>query len=118
MAGALKTLPSSLTAVGVIIITTIFNFFIASGSGKAAVLMPILAPLAQLLDISPNIMILGYQYGDGMTMMFWPTAGFFIAALTVSKVPWLIWAKFSWIIFISIGLLGAGLIFLAKWYAY
>lgn len=118
LAEALKTLPASLTAVGVILITTIFNFFIASGSGKAAVLMPILAPLAQLLNISPNIMILGYQYGDGMTMMFWPTAGFFIAALTVSKVPWMTWAKFSWSIFVLIGLLGAGLVFLAKWYGY
>ncbi|HCS2231409.1 YfcC family protein [Enterobacter hormaechei] len=118
LAEGLKTLPPSMTAVGVIIITTIFNFFIASGSGKAAVLMPILAPLAQILNISPNIMILGYQYGDGMTMMFWPTAGFFIAALTVSKVPWITWARFTWPIFSLIGLLGAGLIFLARWYGY
>lgn len=118
LADSLRTLPPSMTAVGVIVITTIFNFFIASGSGKAAVLMPILAPLAQLLNISPNVMILGYQYGDGMTMMFWPTAGFFIAALTVSRVPWIVWAKFSWFIFLLIGLLGVGLIFLAGWYGY
>lgn len=114
----LKFLPASLTAIGVIFITTIFNFFISSGSGKAAVLMPILAPLAQLLDISPNIMILAYQYGDGMTLYFWPTSGFFIAALTVSRVPWSVWAKFSWPIFVMLGGLGAVLILLAKPYGY
>ncbi|MEB6636318.1 AbgT family transporter [Acinetobacter baumannii] len=114
----LKFLPTSLTAIGVIVITTIFNFFISSGSGKAAVLMPILAPLAQLLDISPNIMILAYQYGDGMTMFFWPTSGFFMAALIVSRVPWSVWAKFSWPIFLMVGVLGAILILVAKPYGY
>lgn len=118
LAGALQSLPASAAAIGVIVATTIFNIFISSGSGKAAVLMPILAPLAQLLHMSPNIMILGYQYGDGMTMFFWPTSGFFMAALLVSGIPWTVWARATWRIFLMFGVLGSLLTIAASHYGY
>jgi uncharacterized ion transporter superfamily protein YfcC len=118
LAGALKSLPASAAATGVIVVTAIFNIFISSGSGKAAVLMPILAPLAQLLHISPNILILGYQYGDGMTMFFWPTSGFFMAALMVSGVSWTVWAQATWRIFLMFGILGSLLTIAATSYGY
>jgi uncharacterized ion transporter superfamily protein YfcC len=118
LASVVVGIPTSLTATGMMAMTTVFNFVISSGSGKAMILMPIMAPLAELIKLSPNVAILAYQYGDGMTMMFWPTSGFFMAALAVSKTPWLVWAKFTWKIFLLIGLVGVALIFGAQLYGY
>ncbi|GLO51371.1 C4-dicarboxylate ABC transporter [Pseudomonas putida] len=118
LASVVVDIPSSLTATGILGMTTLFNFVISSGSGKAMILMPIIAPLAEFIELSPNVAILAYQYGDGMTMMFWPTSGFFMAALAVSRTPWLVWAKFSWKIFLMMGVLGSVLIYCAQLYGY
>ena len=73
----------------------IFNFFVISGSGKAVIMMPILGPLGQLLNINQQVMVLVYQYGDGFTNYLWPTSGGLIAGLSMCKVEWQDWVKFS-----------------------
>lgn len=92
----LANLPGEVTGVGILIMTTIFNFIVSSGSGKAVILMPILSPLADVVHISKNAAILAYQYGDGATMTLWPTSGYFMACLAVAGVSWTKWVKFYW----------------------
>ncbi|MBR5315640.1 MAG: YfcC family protein [Firmicutes bacterium] len=70
----LSLLPSWLAAVFMLLIQTVLNFFIPSGSGQAAVSMPIMAPTADLLGIPRDIAVLAYQFGDGMSNIVWPTA--------------------------------------------
>lgn len=94
MAGLLSSLPSQLTIIGILLIVTILNFFVSSGSGKAVMLFPILSPLADLCGITRQTTVLAYQFGDGFTNMFWPTNGVQGACLGIVGIPWNKWAKF------------------------
>ena len=70
----LSHLPVWLCAVAMLIMQTVLNFFIPSGSGQAAVSMPIMAPMADLLGITRDTAVLAYQFGDGLSNIVWPTA--------------------------------------------
>ncbi|WP_338357967.1 YfcC family protein [Yeosuana marina] len=71
------------------------NFFIPSGSGQAALTMPIMAPLSDLLGISRQLAVLAFQFGDGLSNMIVPTSGVTMGALSIAKIPYNIW--FKWI---------------------
>lgn len=93
----------------------VFNFFVISGSGKAVILMPILGPLGQLVNINQQIMVLLYNYGDGFTNYIWPTSGGLMAGLSLSNVEWQEWAKFSWKLFSLLSLIAFGFIVFAHY---
>ena len=76
----LQHLPLWITAAAMLVFQTILNFFIPSGSGQAAVSMPIMAPLADLLGITRQTAVLAYQFGDGLSNSYWPTADIVIMA--------------------------------------
>ena len=61
----LNNLPGWLTAEMMLVVQNILNFFIPSGSGLAAAIMPIMVPLADLTDVNRQIAVLAYQFGDG-----------------------------------------------------
>ena len=69
------------------------NFIVPSGSGQAAVSMPILAPLGDLLDITRQTNVLAYQLGNGFTNIFTPTQGYFMAGLGILRIPWATWVR-------------------------
>lgn len=72
------------------------NFFISSGSGQAALTMPILAPLGDLVGISRQLTVLIFQLGDGFSNAMFPTSGVLIACLGVAGIPYAKWLK--WIL--------------------
>ena len=72
----------------------VFNFFVASGSGQAAITMPLMAPLADLVGVSRQVAVLAFQLGDGLTNIIIPTSASLIGCLGVARVDWLVWAKF------------------------
>ena len=74
MASFLQTLPRELAAIGMVVVQNLINFFIPSGSGQAAVAMPIMTPLADAVGLNRQIAVLAYQFGDGFSNMFWPTS--------------------------------------------
>jgi uncharacterized ion transporter superfamily protein YfcC len=74
LSGLIQNLPHSVSAVGMLIVQNLVNFFIPSGSGQAVVMMPIMAPLSDLIGVSREIAVTAYQFGDGFSNMFWPTA--------------------------------------------
>ncbi|MBO5994054.1 MAG: YfcC family protein [Firmicutes bacterium] len=76
----LQHLPAGITAGAMLIFQTILNFFVPSGSGQAAVSMPIMAPLADLLGVTRQTAVLAYQFGDGLSNSYWPTADIVIMA--------------------------------------
>lgn len=76
-------------------IQMVINFFIHSGSGQAALTMPIMAPLADLVGISRQTAVLAFQFGEFTTSMI-PTSGITVGVLALAKIPWTTWAK--WII--------------------
>ncbi len=70
------------------------NFFIPSGSTKAALTMPIMAPLSDLSGISRQTAVLIYQFGDGFTNMIIPTSGVTVGTLAMAGIPFEKW--FRW----------------------
>ena len=72
---------------------TFLNFFVPSGSGQAALTMPIMAPLSDLLGLSRQTAVLAFQFGDGLSNMIIPTSGVTMGILAVAKVPYNVWIK-------------------------
>lgn len=94
----LSAFPGWLVGVAMLIMQTILNFFIPSGSGQAATSMPIMAPLADLLGVNRDVAVLAYQFGDGLSNIVWPTAyAAIMAGLAGVKVEK--WWKFMFPLF-------------------
>lgn len=107
MAGAVQGLPAEVTVVGIYGVQVALSYLVPSGSGQAALSLPILAPLADLVGVTRQTSVLAYQFGDGFSNIFTPTSGYFMAALALVKVPWTKWARFMWPL--QLLWLGAGL---------
>ena len=75
---------------------SVFNFFVTSGSGQAALTMPLLAPLSDLAGISRQVAVLAFQLGDGFTNIVVPTSASLMATLGVCRIDWGAWIKFAW----------------------
>lgn len=90
----LSHLSSSLAAVGMFIANAFINIFINSGSGQTAVMMPIMAPLADVIGVTRQMAVLTLQFGDGFTNLFAPTSVNLMACLALAKVDLKSWYKF------------------------
>ncbi|WP_330566216.1 YfcC family protein [Romboutsia sp. Marseille-P6047] len=86
-------LPPMIAAYIMYPIQMFINFFVSSGSGQAALTMPILAPLGDLVGISRQLTVLIYQLGDGFSNTLFPTSGILIACLGLAGVPYGKWLK-------------------------
>lgn len=93
MAVTIQGWSSSLSAVGIYAMQNLLNFIVPSGSGQAAVSLPILAPLGDLVGVTRQTNVLAYQLGNGLTNVFVPTQGYFMAALGILKIPWTVWVR-------------------------
>lgn len=79
-----------------LVVQTLINFFVPSGSGQAALTMPIMAPLSDLVGVSRQTAVLAFQFGDGFTNLIIPTSAVTMGVLTLAEIPWEKWAK--WIL--------------------
>jgi uncharacterized ion transporter superfamily protein YfcC len=96
-------LPAILSVQFMLIIQSCLNFFVPSGSGQAALTIPILSPLSDLIGITRQTTVLAFQFGDGFSNMIIPTSGVLMGALGFAKIDWGTWAK--WMIKMQIVLL-------------
>jgi uncharacterized ion transporter superfamily protein YfcC len=87
------------------------NFFIPSGSGQAAVTMPVMAPLSDLLGITRQTAVLAYQFGDGLFNFIIPTSGITMGILSIAGISYELWLK--WIMKMFIVLVLVAMVFLA-----
>lgn len=90
----LLKLSSSISAIFMFLINSIFNLFVPSGSGQATVVMPLMAPMADILGLTRQVSVLAYKYGDGLSNMIFPTSAGLMASLALAKVPYNKWLKF------------------------
>jgi uncharacterized ion transporter superfamily protein YfcC len=88
------------------VIQTIINLVLPSGSAKAAITMPIMAPFSDLIGISRQATVMAYQFGDGFTNMITPTSGVLIGVLGVARIPYQKWFKWVWPLIVILFLLG------------
>ncbi len=102
---------SQITSIGIMyVIQNIINILIPSGSAKAAITMPIMAPFSDLIGLSRQATVMAFQFGDGFTNMITPTSGVLMGVLGVAKIPYDKWVK--WITPLMIILLILGFLLL------
>jgi len=87
-------------------IQTIINIIIPSGSAKAALTMPIMAPFSDLINISRQATVMAFQFGDGFTNMITPTSGVLIGVIGVAKIPYEKWVRWVWPLILIMMILG------------
>jgi len=78
------------------LIQNVINIIIPSGSAKAALTMPIMAPFSDVIGVSRQATVMAYQFGDGFTNLITPTSGVLIGVLGVAKIPYEKWFKWVW----------------------
>jgi len=88
------------------VIQNIINIIIPSGSAKAALTMPVMAPFSDLVNLSRQATVMAFQFGDGFTNMITPTSGVLIGVLGVAKIPYDRWVKWIWPFMVILILLG------------
>ena len=95
IASLLEGFPPEASALGMLLVQTVCNLFIPSGSGQAFVTMPIMSPLATLTDVPQQTAVLAYQFGDGFTNMIVPTSALVMGALALGRIPYTAWVRFT-----------------------
>ena len=91
----MQNFPPVISAWLMYIFQSVFNFFVVSGSGQAALTMPIMAPLADLVGVERQVAVVAFQLGDAFTNFIVPTSGCLLGVLAGAKLDWGKWAKFQ-----------------------
>lgn len=90
------TLPRWSVILFIYLIVLIMNFFIASGSAKAFLLMPLIVPVAEVFGISAQLCVVAFAFGDGFSNVFYPTNPVLLISLGLANVDYGKWVKWSW----------------------
>jgi len=98
---------SQTSSIGIMYsIQTFLNVIIPSGSAKAALTMPIMAPFSDLIGVSRQATVMAFQFGDGFTNMIIPTSGVLIGCLGIAKIPYDKWVKWIWPLILVLIIIG------------
>lgn len=103
-------LPASVNAIGMFIMQLFLNFIVPSGSGQAALTMPIMTPLADLIGINRQTAVFAFQMGDGISNMVIPTSGVLLAGLAIAGIPFTRWVR--WVFPYFLIQVGVAIVFL------
>lgn len=95
LATPLTQFPPLVASVVMIPIHTIIHVPVPSVSGQAALTMPVMAPLCDLLGISRDVSVIAYQTGAGLADMFVPSNGAMLAMLLGARVDYGRWIRFA-----------------------
>lgn len=95
MSAVMEPFSSTMGAIMMFIGNGLFNLVVTSGSGQAAIVMPILGPLADIMDFPRQIAVQAYTMGDGFTNIITPLSGVLMANLAIAGVPFVKWLKFA-----------------------
>ncbi len=98
--GMIQSLHPVFAAQMMFVVQCVINFFVHSGSGQAALTMPIMSPLADVIGISRQTAVLAFQFGEGWINPILPTSGFTMGVLGLANIPWDKW--FRWMLPIQI----------------
>ncbi len=110
MSAAISGLPAMVSAQLMFFVQFAINFFVPSGSGQAALTMPVMTPLADLLHIPRQSAVIAFQLGDGLCNFVIPTSGVTMGILEIAGIPFNLWLKWIWKLMLWLVL--AGMVFL------
>jgi uncharacterized ion transporter superfamily protein YfcC len=100
LSGVIGQLHPVFAAQAMFVTQGIINFFVHSGSGQAALTMPVMAPLADAVGISRQTAVLAFQFGEGWINPILPTSGVTMGVLGLAGIPWDRW--FRWMLPVQI----------------
>lgn len=106
----IEPLPGQVSAIAMFGFQSLLNFFVPSGSGQAALTVPLMAPLADIAGLSRQIAVLAFQLGDGLTNILIPTSASLMGTLAVAKVDFIVWLRFVWKLQLCLFALAVGFI--------
>lgn len=114
----LGKLGAEASAVGMLLVQTLMNFFVPSGSGQAYATMPIMAPLADVVGIERQVAVLAFQLGDGLSNIILPTNIVLMAILGAAGIPFDRWFRFVWPLMLKLLAAAALTLVVAVWVGY
>lgn len=96
------------------IITMLFIFFflgfvVPSSSGLAVLAMPIMAPLADAVNIPRFVIVTAYQFGQ-YAMLFLAPTGLVMATLQMLNMKYSHWLRFVWPVVTFLLIFGGGIL--------
>jgi len=94
-ATVLVQVPRYVSVLGMLVFQSVLNLFIPSGSGQAAVSMPLMAPLSDLIGVSRQTAVFAFTCGDGFSNTVIPTSGILMAMLGLARIPYTTWLRFA-----------------------
>ncbi|HVN54539.1 MAG TPA: hypothetical protein VMT46_09435 [Anaerolineaceae bacterium] len=102
-----------LAAVIVYFLALFIELFVASGSAKAFLMMPILLPIADLVGITRQVAVTAYCFGDGFSNLAYPTNPVLLICLGLTVVSYPKWIRWTaslwfWVLLVTIAFLGIG----------
>ncbi len=103
-------MPRVFAAGMIYLLVLIMNFFIPSASAKSLIMMPILAPLADVVGLNRQIAVLAFQFGDGFSNVIYPTNPITLISLALAGVSYPRW--FRQIIGLQLAVLAVTALFL------
>lgn len=100
--GVAEHLPKGAVILFIYLIVLVMNFFISSGSAKAFLLMPLLVPLAQIFEISSQLSVMAFAFGDGFSNVMYPTNPVLLISLGLAGISYVKWFKWTFKIQLTI----------------
>jgi len=94
IAGSMDQFPKVVSVQFMFLFQGVMNFFVPSGSGQAALTMPLMSPLSDLIGITRQTAVLAYQLGDGLFTNIFPTSGVTMGILAIGNIPYEKWLRF------------------------
>jgi uncharacterized ion transporter superfamily protein YfcC len=94
LAAPLAHAPGLAAATLMVPVHALLHVAVPSVSGQAALTMPIMAPLSDLLGISRDAAVIAYQTGAGLMDIITPTGGALLAILLGARVDYARWLRF------------------------
>lgn len=83
------------------LLIAVLEFFVGSGTAKAFLIIPLIAPLSDLVGITRQSVVTTFCMADGFTNLLYPTSGIMIIAIGLIGVPYGKWLKWSWKLFLG-----------------
>jgi len=96
LASAMQHASPLVAAEGMLLVQSGFNFFVTSGSAQAAITMPLMAGLSDLVGVTRQVAVLAFQLGDGLTNLLVPTSAVLMGVLGVAGLGWVQWLRLIW----------------------
>lgn len=110
----LNAFPPVLRGMCMYWVNFVINILVTSGSGQAAVVMPIFTPVADMVGITRQTAVLAFNFGDGFCNYILPMSTALMGNLSVADIPYDRWMRFMWKIALLWMAVGSVLVFIAQ----